>query len=408
MVRIAAPRWSVTTRRRSRRRPRLPGPIRPALRSGASRPPRQEAGDDPPRGGARPRGRVSGGRGRSGPAQRRPNGRVATHAPDPDELRLLAQLLEAGVPVLEALSTLAAHARNQRRRRGLAAAAEEVAAGRSVAEVLGRSSAHVRAVLAAGERVGRLAAATESAAELEERLAAVRRRIAAALAYPGFVLLVAVAVVLVLVTTVVPEVEATYRDLGGDLPVLTRAVVAASRWLRRPLTLLGVVALISLVVLRILVAGGSSPGRRRGIPGPIGRSLDVAVAARVVATLLRNGVPLTDALDSASGGSSRRDVGAGLSALADRVARGGRLSDADELATLLPAADRAVLAVGERQGLLAAQWERVAVRRLAAVERSLEVIGTLAEPVLVLVVGGIVGAVVMALYLPSFRVLELL
>lgn len=78
------------------------------------------------------------------------------------------------------------------------------------------------------------------------------------------------------------------------------------------------------------------------------------------------------------------------------------------LAALLPRADVAMLAVGEARGLLAPQLRRVADRRLAELERRLELVGTLAEPLLVLVVGAVVGAVVAALYLPSFRVLELI
>jgi len=329
--------------------------------------------------------------------------------PSADELRLLAELLAAGVPLLTSLTTLAGQSRSGRRRSALERAAGEVASGGRAAPALGRGSPNLTALLDAGERVGRLAESAAAAADLEERLLAVRRRIASALAYPALVLLVAGVVVLILLTTVVPEVEATFRDLGGELPRATRLVVGASRLLAGPTPWVTAAVLATAAGLQRRGRRGPTRDRsRRALPGSLGRHLDVAVGARVIATLLSNGVPLATALDTAAGGVARADVADALRAVADRIARGGRLADASELGGILPDADRVVLAVGEERGLLAAQWARVADRRLHALERRLDVVGTLAEPLLVLVVGATVGAVVTALYLPSFRVLELL
>lgn len=343
-------------------------------------------------------GRVLGGRGNRATAV--PPGRP----PAAQDLRLLAELLDAGVPLVGALEAVARDPSDRRVGDRVSAAMRRLAAGRAVAPVLGAGTPHLTALLGTGERIGRLPESVGAAADLEERLGSARRRVRAALAYPALVLVVATGVVAIVVTTVVPQMSATFADLGAELPLATRAVVRAAGLLASPAAL--------LLPAAALVGFGLQ--RRRGgrsgaawLPGAVSRPLAVAVGFRVAATLLAHGVPLADALDGAARGVADADVGAALAAGAARVRSGRDLGGAEELAELLPASDRAVLAVGEARGILAAQLVRVADRRLTALERRLELLGTLAEPLLVLVVGAVVGAVVAALYLPSFRVLEL-
>lgn len=347
-------------------------------------------------------GRVLGGTGPRGPSGR---------PVDAQELRLLADLLDAGVPLLPALRTLVEGAGRGAAATRLRVAAAEVARGGRLAAVLGAGAPHVGSLVAAGEQVGRLSAGIAAAADLEERLVGIRRRIVAALAYPALVLAVAIAVVGVVVTTVVPQMAATLGDLGSDLPLATRAVVRLATWVTSPVAL-SVPAVAAAVVLgaRRRAAGDRDDAERsRGATVTFGgRSLDVAVAVRVLSTLLAHGVPLVVALGAAADGARVGSVRTALAAAAAEVARGRRLTDVTSFRDLLPPPDLAVLAVGEDRGLLAVQLARVADRRLAALEGRLEVVATLAEPVLVLVVGAVVGGVVAALYLPSFRVLEVL
>ena len=347
-------------------------------------------------------GRVLGGTGSRGPS-----GRPVTA----QELRLLADLLDAGVPLLAALRTLVEGAGRGSGATRLRVAAAEVARGGRLAGVLGAGAPHVGALVAAGEQVGRLSKGIAAAADLEERLVGIRRRIVAALAYPALVLAVAIAVVGVVITTVVPQMAATLGDLGSDLPLATRVVVRLAAGVTSPVAL-SVPLLLGVVVLgaRRRAAGDRDDAERsRGAAVTVGgRSLDVAVGMRVLATLLAHGVPLVVALGAATDGARAGPVRTALAAAAAEVARGRRLTDVASFRDLLAPPDLAVLVVGEDRGLLAVQLARVADRRLAAVERRLEMVATLAEPLLVLVVGAVVGGVVAALYLPSFRVLEVL
>lgn len=358
----------------------------------------------------RPSARV-GSRVRPSPRAVRRTGRPSGTPVRARELRLLADLLAAGVPLLDGLTTLARTADRRRGGARLHAAAREIEEGRRIATVLGAGAPHVEALLTVGEEVGRLASALASAADLEERLAAARHRVAAALAYPVLVLVVAVGVVAVVVTTAVPQMAATLSDLGADLPWVTRVVLRFADATSSPAALAApALGLLGAIIVRAARRGRpegpavAGPGR-----GPLGgRALEVVVATRVIATLLAHSLPLVAALEAAVATSRRHDVRDALGAAVAGVATGRRLVDVVELRTILPEADLLVLAVGEERGLLATQFGRLAERRLADLERRLEVIGALAEPALVLVVGTIVGGVVAALYLPSFRVVELL
>lgn len=397
--------------RRTTRSRGAAGPGRIPVRSGAS-----TAG--PGRGSRRP---VRGGRPRTGiaptrlPARAAGRGRTEPRSrPLPgsgvvaSELRLLADLLAGGLPLVVCLETLSRHAGADRRGPALAAAARAIAEGRSASEMLG-ATPHARALIAAGERVGRLAPAVRAAADLEDRLTAVRRRILGALAYPLLVLVVAAGVVGIVLATVVPQMAATLQDLGGSLPLITRLVIGAAEVLRSRFLLLVILAGAVAMAWRAGVRRDEVSGRvdrPRRSAGRFGRALDVAVTLRVLATLSGHGVPIVEALAGAAAAAPGR-VGAALSDAASTVAAGASIVSAPGFRELLEGTDLALLAVGEERGMLAEQFDRIAERHLSMLEQRLERAGALAEPLLVLVVGAIVGTVVTALYLPTFRVFEL-
>jgi type IV pilus assembly protein PilC len=213
--------------------------------------------------------------------------------------------------------------------------------------------------------------------------------------------------------SVVPQMERTFLDLGGELPRPTRIVIGVARIVRSPLTWLvggGVLAAARLALTRQRTSsqrGSSTDGRARAW-GPLRRLTDTAVAARVIATLVSNGATTVDAFATAGASAGHPLVRHHLLELAAISASGRPIVETEAVHWLLHAVEREMLAVGEERGLLSQQWERIADRRIAALERRLALFGTLAEPVLVIVVGLIVGGTVTALYLPSIRVLELI
>jgi type IV pilus assembly protein PilC len=334
---------------------------------------------------------------------------------DGPALVLLAELLSAGVRLDRALETLERATERPPQRAVLRDVREAVQAGQTLTQALGslRLAAHVRALIAGGERVGRVADGLRSAAELSARLEAVRRRFRQALTYPLVVLAVALIVLIIVSVSIVPQMERTFLDLGGELPRPTRVVVAVATFVRSPATWgvagLIVVALTSLLArVRDGVDGGRLVAAAAAITGPFRRRLDIAVATRVVATLIANGASAVDALATAGGSTTHPHVRRDLLELAAIAASGRPIAMTSVAARVLHPIECEMVAVGEEQGLLAPQWERVADRRIAELERRLDLLGTLAEPVLVIIVGLIVGGAVTALYLPSIKVLELI
>jgi type II secretory pathway component PulF len=367
--------------------------------------------------------RPRGGRGRSAPRRVRvliPEGMrvrrntLATGIEGP-ALLLLSELLVAGVRLDRALEALERATERPQQQAVLRDVRMAVQGGRSFTQAVGalRLPAHVRALIAGGERVGRVADGLRAAADLSARLDAVRRRFRQALTYPVVVLAVALAVLVIVSVSIVPQMERTFLDLGGELPRATRAVVALATIVRSPWTW-GMTALAGASIPWLLAR--AREGEREGhlvrvvtaIVGPFRRMLDTAVATRVIATLLAHGASSVDALATAGGSATHPEVRRDLLELAAIAGSGRPIASTAIAARLFHPIECEMVAVGEEQGLLAPQWERVADRRINDLERRLDLLGTLAEPVLVIVVGLIVGGAVTALYLPSIKVLELI
>lgn len=330
---------------------------------------------------------------------------------------LLATLVDAGVRVDVALSTLADASQRRATRLGAASAASAVSAGSTLAGALSALGAplHLVALVRSGERTGRLAEALHGAAELGGHLERMRDTVQRALLYPGLVLTIGIVMASVISVAVIPDLERTFRDLGGRLPLPTRVVIAAGTALRGG----GGVALVGLAVVAVLVAsarrvrGGrvASRGRAMLVRLPVVRSvvgdLETAVVAMMLASMLRSGVPFVDALDpvvdALPTGRRRSAVEHARAAL-----RAGRSALEDGgLTRILEPTEREILVVAERTGAIAEQWQRVAELRRERLEERIARLGSTLEPLLVLAVGLVIGGIVLALYLPTFRVLEL-
>ena len=354
--------------------------------------------------------------------------------PRSDQLQLLASLLDAGLPLVEALGTLAEMERGTSAQAAFVELERNVRAGSSLGPSLTALCVptHMRMLIEGGVRTGALATALRSAGALAARIETLRSEVRRAMVYPTVVMTIGLVILAVIAVVVIPPLERTFADLGGELPRSTRIVLAASRPFSSvsSLALVGVVA--GCVVLGRRLSGSTGRvsrwalelriptiGRRvrrlqdsirdhLPLSGPLRRELRIAVAANVMATLVRGGVPLDEALSHIA---DRLESGRAQKAFAAAavVTREGQSPFEDEaLGQVLAVPELAMLRVGERNGLLADQWARVAQRREHALDEQMRRIGVIAEPILVAVMGGIVGGAVLALYLPTFRIIELL
>jgi general secretion pathway protein F len=293
-------------------------------------------------------------------------------------LRALAMLVAAGLPVAEALAAVAAESRGALAD-ALTRAHARVREGVPLATALRESPrvfpALVPDLVAAGEASGALTAVLVRLADHSEAMAATRARLRAALTYPVAMAGTTAAMLAFLLVWVVPQVTALF---------------AATRlwWMLLPGLALGA----------WLLRRGA--WRRLPVVGALARRAAAARLARTMATLLAGGVPLEAALGIAAAGAGGRPEGDAIRAARDAVRRGEALAPALATAGLFPPLLVRLVAAGERGGALAAAFERAAAAEEADLEAATAGLVALAEPALVLVMGGVVLALVLAILLP--------
>ena len=333
--------------------------------------------------------------------------------PTEEQLLLLASLLDAGLRIDRAFVTLAGAARTRSSAEALDHVATRLREGGQLHDALAEVGVpgHVTAPVVGGDRAGRTSVGLRAAAEFVRRLETLRAALRNALVYPVFVLLVGLAIITVMSLTVVPSLERTFADLGGELPLATVAVLRVSSWIRDP-WVAGSLLLLILVgrSLRNMLAPDrlGLPYDRIPVVGVLRRDLQLAVFARSAATMLEVGLPLVEALRAAAGTMPQGRVRMAVERAANLLEQGSSAFSLDALGTLLAAEEREILRVAAENGLEAEQWSRVADRRAEVFERRIRRVGALIEPLLVVLVGLLIGGAVLALYLPTFRALDLL
>lgn len=333
-------------------------------------------------------------------------------------LRQLAVLVRAGLPLDEALAALAEQDRHALQRGLLLALRARLMEGRGLAQAMGEFPDAfpelVRAAIEAAEHAGRLPAVLERLAELHERRSRLLRQIAATLAYPILLTIVALAVVIGLLVHVVPEVTQVFAGLGGELPAPTSALLALSAALEsHGATILLFIALTT--VLLILLARHPSvwPLVERGLlaapgVGLLRRRLAAARLTRTLAVLTEAAVPLLEAMQLARGSLPAGKLRASFDLAIQRVREGSSLSRALAASGLLPLVAMRLIAGGERSGRLAEMLDRAASEQENDLELLLTSAASLVGPLAILAVGGLVLFIVLAILLPIFELNQLL
>ena len=329
-------------------------------------------------------------------------------------VRELATVLTAGLPIVQALEITAESQQQFRMQDLLDTLSQDVAAGNSLSEALGRhpkyfGALHVSLVLA-GERSGRLPELLANLATWLERREQIRKRISSALSYPAAVLGIAAVVVGLMLIYVVPEFERMFAGYGAGLPPLTRFVVSLSERLREDallwLAITGSAALFA-AWLRTRLPGlrmhEDQLKLRLPILGGLFARAALARFIRTLATLLDAGLPAIEALDGAAGACGNRVYQAAIGHARDEVATGQSLRRSLAYLHTLPPELVRMLGVGEETGRLSEMCRHLADRYEEELKTSAERLGALLEPLLMAILGILIGGLVLAMYLPIFR-----
>ena len=328
--------------------------------------------------------------------------------------RQLASLLAAGLPVAQALSATIDQAEERPVREVLAAVRSDVFAGHRLADALGQFPREFpevyRASVAAGEDSGQLGGVMERLATyLEERMA-LRGKILGAFLYPAVVTAVALAIVIFLMTYVVPQVVEVFANTRQALPWPTRVLLAMTWFIRVG----GIWLLLALVAAGFGVrAWLRLPGRRLvldrwllGLPlfGRILRGVDTARFASTLAILAGAGVPLLRALDAARATLANSVLATAVAEIIESVREGQALAAALGRQKVFPPVLVHLAASGEATGTLPAMLERAAANLSREAERRALALSTLLEPLLILAMGAIVLGIVLAVLMPIIEI----
>lgn len=329
-------------------------------------------------------------------------------------VRSFATMIGAGVPIRRALDVVVTTCRDTRLREALHAVSSEVESGSELSAALARRPREFSplfiAMIRAGETGGTLETVLERLATLLERHAAARKRLQAALAYPCIVALAAIGLVLFLVSSTVPAFAALFAQMHVNLPWTTRALIAVGTALRNPPAwMLG--AFVSFAGATILRAARrvdrvavrmDALALRVPLAGTILRKAAAARFARTLGALLRSGVPLLSALDAARDVAGNAVYAAAFGALGTALREGVPVADALERTALFDGLFLQLTRVGEETGTLDATLIRIAEYYDVEVETALATLGSVVEPLLIVVLGAIVGFIVASILIPLY------
>ncbi|MFI4891640.1 MAG: type II secretion system F family protein [Steroidobacterales bacterium] len=262
----------------------------------------------------------------------------------------------------------------------------------------------------AGEQAGALENLLDKIATYKEKTEALKKKIKKALFYPAAVLIVAVIVTIILLIFVIPQFESLFKGFGADLPAFTQMVVNLSRYVQHQGWWMLIVTVGSFTAF-FYVKRRSRPMQRSldrimlkfPIIGPILVKSAIARFARTLATMFAAGVPLVEAMQSVAGATGNIVYEEATLRMKDEVATGQRLQRAMENTGLFPNMVVQMIAVGEESGALDAMSGKVAEFYEAEVDNAVDSMSSLLEPMIMAILGILVGGMVIAMYLPIFK-----
>jgi type IV pilus assembly protein PilC len=262
----------------------------------------------------------------------------------------------------------------------------------------------------AGEQAGALENLLDKIATYKEKTEALKKKIKKALFYPTAVLAVAVIVTLILLIFVIPQFEALFKGFGADLPAFTQMVINLSRFIQDQGWWLAIIAGAGCYSFfyfykrsRAMQQTIDRLSLKMPIIGPILVKAAIARYARTLSTMFSAGVPLVEALESVAGATGNIVYENAVLKMRDEVATGQRLQRAMENSGLFPNMVIQMIAVGEESGSLDAMSAKVATFYEQDVDNAVDSMSSLLEPLIMAILGVLVGGLVIAMYLPIFK-----
>ena len=328
--------------------------------------------------------------------------------------RQLATMLAAGIPLVQAFEIIGAGHEKPAMQKLVLDVKADIESGTSLHEALGKHPLHFDDLyvnlVEAGEQAGALETLLDKIATYKEKSEAIKKKVKKALFYPAAVLAVAVIVTIILLLFVIPQFESLFKGFGADLPAFTQMVINLSKFVQE------------FGIVMALVAGGGiyfflyfkkrsrkmrefldRLSLKMPIIGPILNKAAIARYARTLSTMFSAGVPLVEALDSVAGATGNIVYENAVLKMKDEVSTGQRLQRAMENTGMFPNMVVQMIAVGEESGSLDTMSGKVASFYEEDVDNAVDSMSSLLEPLIMAILGVLVGSLVIAMYLPIFK-----
>jgi type IV pilus assembly protein PilC len=328
--------------------------------------------------------------------------------------RQLATMMSAGIPMVQAFEIIGNGHEKPAMQKLVLDIKANIEGGSTLHESLAKHPLYFDDLFVnlveAGEQAGALETLLDKIATYKEKTEALKKKIKKALFYPAAVLIVAVIVSVILLIFVIPQFESLFKGFGADLPAFTQMVVNLSRFVQHQGWWLALMVGGSIYAFAYFYKRSKNMQRaidrvmlKFPIIGPILQKSAIARFARTLSTMFAAGVPLVEAMQSVAGATGNIVYEEATLRMKDEVATGQRLQRAMENVGLFPNMVVQMIAVGEESGSLDTMSGKVAEFYEAEVDNAVDGMSALLEPLIMAVLGVLVGGMVIAMYLPIFK-----
>ena len=328
--------------------------------------------------------------------------------------RQFATMVQAGIPIVQGMDIVAKGHENPSVQELLMAVKQDIESGTNLSQAFSKHKLYFDSLycnlVQAGEQAGILDTILEKVATYKEKMEAIKGKIKSALFYPAAVMVVAAIVTTILLIFVIPQFENMFKNFGSELPAMTQMVVNMSHFMRDYWYIIfgvlgGVVFSVSSTYKRSEAMQHAVDRLilRAPVIGVIIKKATIARYCRTLGTMFAAGVPLVEALDSVAGAAGNRVYYDGVMAIKAEVSTGTHLRAAMEQTGLFPNMVVQMVAIGEESGELDKMLGKVADFYEAEVDDAVEALSSLIEPMIMAFLGVVVGGMVVAMYLPIFK-----
>lgn len=328
--------------------------------------------------------------------------------------RQFSTMISAGLPVSRALDVLSSQAQNKNMKKILSDVLRDVEGGSSLSMAFGRNpqvfSVTYQALVRAGEASGKLDEILKRLADTMEKQRELNSKFKSAMIYPSIVFLAMIGVFVLMMVFVIPKLAEMYKSLNVDLPVMTQLMITTSDFFVKNIVIMGIIAFAVFLGVRSFLRTESGRDMVSAVIfflpifGKINKQKEITDFTRTLGLLIASAIPIVEALNIVSGVMRNKVYKAAAISAATAVEKGNTLSDYVKTNSAFPPLLSQMVSVGEETGQLDEVLDRVANYLEGEVDHMVQGLSTALEPVILLMLGGMVGFLIISIITPIYKI----